>query len=135
MNYATPEQWQKFYQHIGYMAYAVAFSDKNVSDAEITTLRNEVKENWLSLEKTTDDFGTDAAFQIEVVFDWLTDEQPSSDEVFDTLKDYVAAAGPFLTDDLKMQMVDLSNKIAISFHGANKSELDILFRIQKLLFG
>lgn len=135
MKYATPEQWQKFYQQTGYLAYAVASADKHISEAEVKTLKKEVTENWLSLEKTRDEFGTDAAYQIEIVFDWLTDEMPTSEEAFQQFSDYVEAAGPFLTDELKLQLVDLANKIAISFHGANKAELDILYRLQKLLFG
>ena len=135
MIYATPEQWQKFYQMAGYLAYAVAGIDKNISTAEMNTLKKEVSENWLSIEKTTDEFGTDAAFQLEFAFDWLTQNDQDSEEAFDAFTDYVAAAGPFLTDDLKMQLIDLANKIAISFHGANKTELDLLFRIQKLLLG
>lgn len=135
ITYATPEQWQRFYQQTGYMAYAVASADKRITGAELKTLKKEVTDNWIALEKTRDEFGTDAAYQIEIVFDWLAEESPSSDEAFQQFSDYVEAAGPFLTDDLKMQLVDLANKIAISFHGANKAELNILFRIQKLLFG
>jgi hypothetical protein len=134
ISYATPEQWQKFYQQTGYLAYAVAAADKHITEAEVRTLKKEVTDNWLALEKTKDEFGTDAAYQIEIVFDWLAEESPSSKEAFEQFSDYVETAGPFLTDDLKMQLVDLANKIAISFHGANKAELDILFRIQKLLF-
>lgn len=135
ITYATPEQWQKFYQQTGYMAYAVASADKHVNEAELRALKKEVTANWLSLEKTKDEFGTDAAYQVEIVFDWLIEETPTSEEAFQRFSDYVEAAGNFLTDDLKMQLVDLANKIALSFHSTNKAELDILFRIQKLLFG
>jgi hypothetical protein len=130
----TPEQWQKFYQKVAYAAYAVAAADNHIAEQEMAALKEQVTQNWLELEDTTDEFGTDAAYQTEFVFDWLADNAPGSDAALEEFREYVSSVADLLTDDLKMQVVHLCNKIAISFHGANKSELGVLLKIQQILF-
>lgn len=130
----SPEKkWIKFYQKTAYMAYAVAAADKHVSAAEIKALKNEISEYWLGIELTKDSYGSDAAFQVEIVFDWLLEMDPGSERAFKMFAEYVEENRNFLTDDLKMTLIHLSNAIATSFHGANKSELNMLLRIQQLL--
>jgi uncharacterized tellurite resistance protein B-like protein len=134
MSKTTPEQWQQFYQKVAYAAFAVAAADNHIAEQEMKALREQVQQNWLDLEDTVDEFGTDAAYQTEIVFDWLAENDLNSEDALAEFKDYVESAQSFLTNDLRMQVVHLCNKIAVSFHGANKSELGILLRIQQVLF-
>ena len=60
-----------FYQNLGKLFYAIAAADKTVHTAEINTLKEIVKTKWLDVDPTNDVFDTDAAYQIEIVFDWL----------------------------------------------------------------
>jgi uncharacterized tellurite resistance protein B-like protein len=130
----TPQRlWQLFYQRTAYMAYAVAAADKHVSPSEIIALKREISEYWLGIEQTKDNFGTDAAYQVEIVFDILVEKGLSAERSFEIFSEYVREHRNFLTDDLKMTLIHLANAIAISFHGANKSELNMLLRIQQLL--
>lgn len=126
-------RWITFYRKAAYMAYAVAAADKHIAEEETATLRKIVREYWLTIENTTDEFGTDAAFQLETVFDWLTEKAPNAELAFKKFQDYVQENRDFLTDDLKMTLIHLSKNIAVAFHGANKSELHMLLRIQELL--
>ena len=133
MNHTPEQKWIQFYQKTAYVAYAVAAADKHVSPSEIIALKKEISEYWLGIEETKDSFGADAAYQVEIVFDWLVEKGLSAEQSFEMFSEYVNEHRNFLTDDLKMTLIHLSNAVAVSFHGANKSELNMLLRIQQLL--
>ncbi len=67
-----------FYQQLGKLFYAVADSDNNIQQDEINKLKKVVREEWLPIEDSVDEFGTDAAYQIEIVFDWLLENNYDS---------------------------------------------------------
>lgn len=123
------------YQHIGYLFYAVAAADKKVEDEEIKTVKRLVKEQWVHLDDTADNFGSDAAYQIEIVFDWLNDNALSSKEYFTKFKNYYMKY-PYLFDkDVKSLIIKTATAIAQSFAGKNKSELILLAKIEVLFKG
>ncbi len=41
------------------------------SPVEIERLKEDVRKYWLTVDSIEDEFGTDAAYQIEIVFNWL----------------------------------------------------------------
>jgi len=120
----------KFYQNLGKLFYAIAAADKNVREAEVNKLKGIVKKEWLNIDDIEDEFGTDAAYQVEVVFDWLTKE-----EDFDAkacYDDFVAYKNdqPYLfTKKVKYLILRTANAIAASFSGMNKSELMLLAKL------
>ena len=65
---------QRFYQNLGKLCYAIAVCDGVVKPIEFEKLKTLVKELWLDVDDIEDVFGTDAAYQIEIVFDWLNNE-------------------------------------------------------------
>ena len=60
-----------FYQQLVKIFYSMAAIDKKVRGEESTKLKEILRKEWVPLENSVDEFGTDSAFQIEIVFDWL----------------------------------------------------------------
>ena len=77
------DKGNEFYENLGKLFYSVAMADKKVSLIEIQRLKEDVKKYWLPLDDVEDDFGTDAAYQIEIVFDWLQQEERNSQSWYD----------------------------------------------------
>ena len=74
----SSETHKRLYQNIGKLCYAIAAIDRVIKEQEINTLNKIVQKEWLSLDDFEDDFGTDAAYQMEIVFDWLLAHSPSA---------------------------------------------------------
>jgi len=129
----NPEIMLEFYQNLGKLFFAVAAADKKVETNEITTLKECVTKYWLNLEDTDDVFGSDAAFQIEMVFDVLVDEMPSAEENYKDFADFRKGHDRLFTPNVKELIWKTCDEIASSFSGKNKSELVMLSRIAMLL--
>ena len=65
----------KVYQNLGKLFYAIAAADNEVRKVEFDKLKELVRKHWLELDPIEDIYSTDAAYQIEIVFDWLNQEQ------------------------------------------------------------
>ena len=61
----------KFYQNLGKLFFAVAACDNVVRDEEFASLKKTVTNHWMEIDDTEDEFGNDAVYQIEIVFDFL----------------------------------------------------------------
>lgn len=124
----------EFYQHLGKLFYAIAAADKVVRKSEYDSLRKIVKSEWIKTGTTEDDFGVNATYQIEIVFDWLDyEEELNADECFEQFEMYYKENTSVFTDSLKDLIWDTANTIAGAFSGKNKSELMMLGRL-KLVF-
>jgi hypothetical protein len=121
------------YQYIGYLFYAVAAVDKTIDNKEIEILKVLVKEHWLEVDSTNDNFGSDAAYQIEIVFDWLKEENWDSDTCFTKFEDYYKDHANLFSEGVKSLIITTAASIAESYAGKNKSELIILAKIEALL--
>src|SRR5690606_24469207 len=120
-----------FYQHLGKLYYAMAAADGNVREAEINQLKNMVKKEWLAVDDTDDRFGTDAAYQIEIVFDWLHEEKDySAKECYEDFVSFKNDRPQLFTEDINQLILKTANAIAESFSGKNKSELMLLAKLQ-----
>ncbi|WP_109097287.1 hypothetical protein [Aquimarina sp. AU58] len=122
-----------FYQNLGKLFYAIAASDKIVRKSEYDSLRKIVKTEWLKVDDIEDEFGVDASFQIEIVFDWLDYEELSAEECFIQFETFFKEHQSRFTDKLKQLIWITANAIAGAFSGKNKSELMMLGRL-KLIF-
>ncbi len=122
-----------FYQKVGELFYAIAAADKVVRKEEYERLCELVVSHWKNFENTKDEFGTNAAYQIEVVFDWFDHEQADAKECYEGFKDYFEAHPKLFTTERKQLILETANAIANSFAGKNKAELMILAKL-KLLF-
>jgi hypothetical protein len=120
----------KFYQNLGKLFYAIAAADNKVREAEMNKLKELVKKEWLDVDDFEDGFGTDAAYQIEIVFDWLTrDEELNSKACYDDFIAYKKDQKHLFTKNVNQLILKTANAIAESFSGKNKSELMLLAKL------
>ena len=120
----------KFYQNLGKLFYAVALSDKVVKRVEFDKLKEFVKNQWLQVDTITDTFGTDAAYQIEIVFDWLSrEEMLNAETCYNDFINYKNEQAHLFTNSVKRLILKTAGAIAASFSGLNKSELIMLVKL------
>lgn len=123
----------ELYQSLGKLFYAIAMADKKVVPVEIEQLKKDVNTYWLSVDEVEDEFGTDAAYQIIIVFDWLLQEEKESQQYFDEFVDFYNEHSQKFNLEIKQLIWKTACDIALSFRGANKSELIILTKLRILL--
>ncbi len=119
-----------FYQNLGKLFYAVAASDKVVRESEYNSLRKIVKSKWLQIDDIVDEFGADAAFQIEIVFDWMDYETPNAESCFKEFETFYNEYKTYFSKRIKQLIWETANNIADAFSGKNKSELMMLGRLK-----
>lgn len=124
-----------FYQKIGLVFYAIAAADKTVKQQEIDTLKAIVNRRWLNLEDAEDEYGTDAAFQIESAFEYLLDSDSKATYALDHLEEFMKLHSHVFNDYIKHLIYKTAEDIADSFYGLNKAESEILNKLDRLLFG
>ncbi len=121
----------QFYQQIGKLFYAIAKVDKRVHPEEIKQLHELVISHWLDFEQSLDDFDEDAAYQLEVVFDWLSDQLTlTSEEAYRSFLDYSFEHASFFDEEVKKRIIKTASAIAGAHAGTNKSELIFLARLE-----
>ncbi|MEP3836741.1 MAG: hypothetical protein ABJM36_03800 [Algibacter sp.] len=119
-----------FYQNLGKLFYAIAAADGNVRPVEFDKLRTLVKKQWLEVDNLEDAFGTDAAYQIEIVFDWLNeDEELNATACFKDFINYKKSQNHLFTQDIRHLIIKTASAIAYAFSGINKSELALLAKL------
>lgn len=123
----------EFYQNLGKLFYAIAMADKKVVPEEIEKLKNHVRKHWLSVDEIEDEFGTDAAYQIDIVFDWLQQNEKDSRYCYDEFADFLEEHPKRFNPKIKELILETANAIAASFAGKNKSELVLLAKLKLLL--
>nr|WP_321413428.1 hypothetical protein [uncultured Allomuricauda sp.] len=122
----------ELYQNLGKLFYAIAMADHSVHMKEMEKLNEVVKDHWLEVDDIEDEYGTDAAFQIISVFDWLLEYQKESDEVYEEFETFYTDKSVLFTQPIKDLAMSTARAIAAAFYGSNKSELILLGRLQLL---
>jgi hypothetical protein len=122
-----------FYQNVARLFYAIAFVDKTVKEEEVEALKKIVREEWLDLDETEDEYKTDAAYQIETVFDWLVEQEFHANQCFDEFIEYKNEHDYFFTSDINALLLKTAGVIASAFAGKNKSELIMLAKLNREL--
>ncbi len=123
---------KEFYQNLGKLFYAVAIADHSVHTKEIDRLKEVVREYWLELDEIEDEYGSDAAFQIETVFDWLLDYEKDGEECYEEFEEYYTDHKVLFRPEVEQLVMSTARAIAAAFAGSNKSELVLLGRLQLL---
>jgi hypothetical protein len=123
----------ELYENLGKLFYAVAMADGAVHIKELDKLKEIVRGSWLDVDDIEDRYHSDAAYQIETVFDWLLEYEKESGESFDTFVDFYKDHPKLFSKQIKNLIVETANAIANSFAGKNKSELVILGKLVLLL--
>jgi hypothetical protein len=122
-----------FYQKTGELFYAIAAADKVVRKSEYQSLKDMVQSDWKDLDDLQDDYGVDAAYQLEIVFDWLDYESLEANLCFESFRDFYKEHPALFTKKRKELILKTANSIANAFSGKNKSELVLLGKLQLLL--
>ncbi len=118
-----------FYQNIAKLFYAVAAVDKIIREEEFDALKMIVKNEWLAVDESEDEYKTDAAYQIEIVFEWLHSKGLDAYTCYNEFIRYKDKHPYFFTDNLNDLIMETAGKIAASFAGKNKSELIMLAKL------
>jgi len=120
----------KFYQNLGKLFYAIAAADRKVREEEFNKLKELVKKEWLDVDIIEDAYNTDAAYQIEIIFDWLNEkENLNAEACYQAFVNYKNEQPHLFTIDIKKIILSTAHAIANSFSGLNKSELIMLAKL------
>lgn len=122
-----------FYQKMGELFYAIAAADKVVRKEEYNALKTMVIDKWKNLDNYEDPFHTDAAHQIEVVFDWFDYEQLDANDCYDNFAEYKKENPKYFTPERKELIWKTADAIATCFAGKNKSEVIMLAKLKIIL--
>ena len=122
-----------FYQQLGKLFYSIAAVDKTVREEEIKQLKKIVQQEWLPLENTFDVFGTDSAYQIEIVFDWLAENQCNYKQILPDFKLFRTEHSSLFTPQVNALIIKTAKAIASSFAGENKSEHVLISQLHAVL--
>jgi uncharacterized tellurite resistance protein B-like protein len=125
--------FQNFYQELGKLLFAVAKADGTISKKELKALHESVLSDILPLEDSTDEFGTDAAFYVEMQFETLEVNNANPDECFQSFVDYVKEHHTAFNEELKQLVIKVSEKIANSYYGTNSKEQKLLNELREKL--
>ena len=123
----------ELYQNLGKLFYAVAMADKAIRPIEVQRLKEAINDKWLDVDEVEDEFGEDAAYQIEIVFDWLQDEERDGQFYFDEFKEFFKEHKDRIPPKMITLIWQTAEAIAASFAGKNKSELIILAKLKLFL--
>jgi hypothetical protein len=123
----------RYYQLIGKIFYAAAAGNKMLNKDELETLRNSVKKEWLALDQTFDELGTDSAYQIQIVFDWLSDKKADPGKAIQGLRIFKEKYPEIFSERVNQMIMDSACAISTTFATENKSELLFLDRLERVL--
>jgi len=125
--------YQKIYEKLGYLFYAIAAADQHVKFSEEKKLRELVTQKWVPLENSTDEFNTDAAYYISIAFDYLLAEGVSAEEAFRVFQEYYTEHKSAFDQNLKKQITATAQAIAQAFARKNQQEQKLLAELSRLL--
>lgn len=124
---------KRFYQELGKVFYSVAATDNRVREEEIAQLKQIIKKEWLPFENTFDEFGTDSAYQIEIVFDWLVENEWDMEQVIPNFKSFKKEHESLFTKKVNTLILKTTKAIADSFLGKNKAEQILINQMDSIL--
>jgi hypothetical protein len=125
--------YQRIYEHTGYLLYSIAAADGAIKEAEVSAIRDLINKEWLPLEDSTDEFGTDAAHYILMTFDILVDRGLSADEAFAVFRDYFEMHEAAFTEPIRKKIRLTATAVARAFAGENKAESRYLKELKRMV--
>jgi hypothetical protein len=125
--------YKNFYSEVGKLLYALAKADGNITDEEIKTIHKLVLDDLVPLEDSTDEFGTDSAFYVEMEFDYLNESLYDPDVALDSFLGYVEEHYTAFDDKLKRAVYRVAETLNNSFHETNIKDHRIILKLQEIL--
>ncbi|SNZ00746.1 hypothetical protein [Flagellimonas pacifica] len=122
----------EFYENLGKLFYYIAMADKSVRAEEIDKLKTFIRKYWLDVDDIENEYGEDAAFQIEAVFNRLLEYEADAEGSFGEFKSFYTNHKDKFNSYIKVLILDTSNAIANTVYGKNKAELIALANLQLL---
>ena len=122
-----------FYQQLGKLFYSIAAVDGTVRKEEIEKLVEIVQKEWVPIETTSNEFGDDSAYQIEIVFDWLVEEDGNMGKVIPNFKIFKKEHPSLFTPQINDLILKTAHAIAESFSGEQKKELNLINELTAIL--
>jgi|ERR1017187_1952264 hypothetical protein len=126
-------EYKRFYAEFGKLLYAVANVDGKITKKERTELLDLVKMELVPLEKHTDEYGTDAAYYVEIEFDFLDEQIVDADAAFNSFINYVENHKTAIDKRLITATRTISLKLAEASNETNKKEIKLLKRLNQSL--
>ena len=123
-----------FYQQLGKLFFSVASVDGTVRKEEIAQLNEIVQKEWVPIETNLNEFGDDAAYQIEIVFDWLIEEDGNTGKVIPDLLYFKKEHPSLFTPQVNDLILKTAKAIANSFSEKNKSESVLIEKLRDVLY-
>lgn len=123
----------RFYQQLGKLFYSIAAVDATVRAEEISELKKIIQREWIPLESSFDQFGSDSAYQIEIVLDWLAENEWDYDHNLSDLKIFHNEHHSLFTSEINSLITKTAEAIAGSFSGKNKSEHVLISQLNFIL--
>lgn len=129
---STTETYIDIYTNLGFLFYSVAAGDGKVRNAEVDALKQLVKERWLPLEGSRDEFGVDSAEYITMSFDHANDNGLDAQQAYQRFVNAYQEYAKHFDPGLKRLVLDTASAITDAFSHTNKSELTALTQLQLL---
>jgi hypothetical protein len=123
-----------FYQNLGKLFFSVASVDKTVRKEEITQLKEIVKKEWLPLENSFSEYGDDSAYQIEIIFDWLVENDWNIGKTIPDFEGFKKEHPSLFTPQVNDLILKTAKAITNSFSGKNKSESALIEKLRDVLY-
>lgn len=124
--------YEELYTSLGFLLYSIAASDGTVRTEERTALKALIAKQWLPLEDSRDDLGTDEGRYVDISFDYASDEAMPPAEAFERFADHVRREPATFDEGLRRMIFQSAMDIATAAAGRNKAELTRLMALEEL---
>lgn len=125
--------YKYFYSEVGKLLYAIAKSDGVIAMEEIKKIHQLVIKDLVPLESSTDEFGTDSAFYVEMEFDYLNEKMYDPDVAFSSFVDYVEKHHGAFDIKMKTAVFNVADRLTQSFHETNIKDHYMMEKLKVVL--
>lgn len=123
--------YKNFYSEVGKLLYALAKADGSIPSEEIKVIHQLVLKDLVPLENSTDEFGTDSAFYVEMEFDYLNENFYDPDVAFSSFISYVEDHYSAFDDKLKSAIIKVAETLINSFHETNIQDHNYILKLKE----
>ena len=122
--------YKNFYSEVGKLLYALAKADGSITPKEINAIHQLVLKDLVPLENSTDEFGTDSAFYVEMEFDYLNENFHEPDVAFNSFITYVEDHYSAFDEKLKSAIIQVAETLINSFHETNIQDHNYILKLK-----